>query len=1370
MKNMHLAIAVAAAMVLSALAVPAGAATQAQIEQAITNGLAWLASQQNSDGSWSGTSYTAPVAYTGFAVAKLEQYAFELGYASPFDAAYPYKTNVTNGLNYLFSQAKTNGSVPGFCFMPGQNYETYCTGIAMIAIASSGAPTNIVNVTNSIVNGMTYKAVLQEIVDYFAADQNPDGGWRYYDSSKPSDNSNTGFAVMGLRYAAAPIYGFECTIPATVMTGLNNWINAIQVSDGGSGYTGNNNVNLLKTGNLLFEMSFVGDNTSTPRVQRAIAYIQTNWNDNNESPGWMPHNDLAMYCLMEGFGSLGITNITVSGTNVDWFGQFVTAILANQQTNGSWPADGAYGDTMLSTEWSLLVLEKVSPPIDALQITPTKGFDAAGCVGGPFIITNEIFSLTNIGTNPLTWSLANTSNRLDASPSGGTLTPGGPAATVTVSLSSNDYSLTSGIYTATVWFANLNDGFVQSRQFTLAVGLPPVITAEPINQTVMAGGMATFSVAVSGTGPFTYQWQFDGTNLPNGIIATVAGNGNPDYSGDSGLATNASLNGPCGVAVDASGNLFIADTWNNVIRKVDNNRIENNGMITTVAGNGNYGYSGDGGLATNASLSLSLYGGSANSLGLGVVALDASGNLFIADTENSRIREVDPYGIIATVVGNGNFGYSGDGFGATCASLYWPCGVAVDGSGNLFIADGENNRIRKVDTNGIITTVAGNGTDGYSGDGSPATSASLSNPSGVAVDAFDNLFIADTGNIRIRKVDTNLIITTVAGGGSNKGVDYNGPATNASLAGPYPYGPSGVAVDASDNLFIADTGNNVIRKVDPNGIITTVAGGGNGGIDYNGPATDASLSYPEGVGVDASGNLFIADSGNNVIREVVLPANPTLMLYNVSLTNAGTYTVIITNLGCSVTSSNATLTVTPEDLQITPPTGFEATGYVGRPFPITNETFSLTNTGTSLLDWSLVITFLPPCTSNCWLNASSGGGPLAAGRTTNVTVSLNSYAYSLPSGIYTAAVWFINTNDNVGQSRLFTLVVTGIPTLAIQTATPGLRIFAGASGISNRQELATAPGADVNWVGASGGTPVKYSFTILRDGAQADYFQTHILLVPINTIINLPGQGPTNNGYADWQASNALWLQIYGTNGSPAVTANVSWKTNSPNANPSIVALSINNSTLVGTWTLAFTSPTTGSLTAPGGSATNFTISDPNASADFAGPVTAYFGVQANTASAIGGWIDYSQISITGVENNLLTENFLTDTTATFNPQSINPNDLWAMNPDSATNAMFLVTSSDPYWITWSPPDTGFGLGVCPGLPVNHAPGYQYPIGPFNGTNSFVLPSQFHGDTPVIGNEGGTNWALIPADCLPSYVFPTVTNAFFELMNPPPSN
>ena len=432
-------------------------------------------------------------------------------------------------------------------------------------------------------------------------------------------------------------------------------------------------------------------------------------------------------------------------------------------------------------------------------------------------------------------------------------------------------------------------GSITSKVANLAVMLPPTITTQQINQTVMAGGTATFSVAVSGTGPFTYQWQLNGTNLPNGIITTVAGNGSSGYSGDGGAATNASLYYSAGVAVDAFGNLFMADTENNRVRKVDPT-----GMITTVAGNGSHAYSGDGGMATNASLS---YPKSA--------AVDASGNLFIADYDNSRIRKVNPNGMITTVAGGGP-NSPGDGGAATNASLSNPNGVAVDAFGNLFIADTYNSRIRKVNPNGIITTVAGYGTNGYSGDGGIATNARLSYPFGVAVDAFGNLFIADYDNFRIRKVDPNGMITTVAGNGSFGYSGDGGAATNASLGYP-----NGVAVDAFGNLFIANRSNNRIRKVDPNGMITTVAG--NGSHAYSGDggmATNASLSEPYGVAVDASGNLFIADIGNNRIREVMLFAgHPTFTLNNVTTNNAGNYTVIITSPYVSVTSSIVTLTV-----------------------------------------------------------------------------------------------------------------------------------------------------------------------------------------------------------------------------------------------------------------------------------------------------------------------------------------------------------------------------------------------------------------------------------------------------------------------------
>ena len=375
----------------------------------------------------------------------------------------------------------------------------------------------------------------------------------------------------------------------------------------------------------------------------------------------------------------------------------------------------------------------------------------------------------------------------------------------------------------------------------------PVIISQPVNPPVVWGGNATFSVVATGLGPLTYQWQLNGTNLPNNIITTVAGG----QLSEGAPATNIVLGAPPGAAVDALGNLYIADKINEVVRKVGTN-----GFSKIIAGTGLMGFSGDGGTATNAWLNFP-----------SAVAVDTNGNLFIADTFNYRIRKVDTNGTITTVAGNGSsFSPYGDGGAATNAALPTPTSVALDGSGNLYIADSQNHTIRKVDTFGNISTVAGinSALGSFSGDNFSAKSAHLNAPSSVAVDKAGNLFIADTFNYRIRKVTAaTQNISTIAGNGTAGYAGDGGSATSAKISAAY-----GIAADTHGNVFVADAGNQVIRKI-TNGIITTVAGNGVFGYASDGStATNASLAYPLGVAVDRLGNLFIADSANNMIRKV----------------------------------------------------------------------------------------------------------------------------------------------------------------------------------------------------------------------------------------------------------------------------------------------------------------------------------------------------------------------------------------------------------------------------------------------------------------------------------------------------------------------
>jgi len=515
--------------------------------------------------------------------------------------------------------------------------------------------------------------------------------------------------------------------------------------------------------------------------------------------------------------------------------------------------------------------------------------------------------------------------------------------------------------------------------------------------------------------------------VSGGVITTVAGNGTCCFGGDNGPATSAQV-GAGGVAVDSAGNLYIADYAR--IRKVSN------GVITTVAGNEIPGFSGDGGLATSAQLN-----------GPVGVAVDSAGNLYIADLDNYRVRKVS-HGVITTVVGNGTHGVSGDNVPPTSTQLWNPKELAVDSAGDLYIND-DTAWILKV-SNGVITTVAGNGTAGFSGDNGPAVSAQLKYAEGIAVDSAGNLYIADTYNERIREV-SNGVIKTVAGNGTMGFSGDNGPATSAQLNGPV-----GVAVDSAGNVYIADTYNGRIRKVS-NGTITTVAGGD----------TSAQMGA-EGVAVDSVGNVYIADVANSRIR-ILTPAGSSCT-YSVSPTNlqapasGGSLTVgIQTAASCPWEVSGVPGWVTVSAAS----TGAASASVALAIFPnnsgaTLSATILIAGVSVTVAQPATAMAALPPIKSV--VNAASYiGGPVSAGELVTI----------FGTGIGPATAAYATTDPAIGK---LATTIGGVQVLF--NGTPAPVIYASSAQVSAvvPYEMASISSPLV-WIEYSGQTSNAYPLT-----------------------------------------------------------------------------------------------------------------------------------------------------------------------------------------------------------------------------------------------------------------------------------------------------
>lgn len=560
------------------------------------------------------------------------------------------------------------------------------------------------------------------------------------------------------------------------------------------------------------------------------------------------------------------------------------------------------------------------------------------------------------------------------------------------------------------------------------------------------------------------------TVTPGRTASTVAGTGAIGHTGDGSAATSATLASPAAVAYDASGNLYIADANNHVVREV----VQSSGNIVTVAGTGIAGFGGDGGAATSAFLDTPTG-----------IAVDASGNLFIADSHNQRIRKVTGT-TISTIAGTGSAGFSGDGGAATSAMLNLPSAVAVDSSGNVYVADTNNHRIRKV-TGATITTMAGNGEQNFTGDGGAATSATLDSPTGVAVDASGNVYIADRHNQRIRKISGGIISTVAGSGTPDFAGGYSGDGGNATAA--MLARPTGVAVDAAGHVYIADTNNQRVRELGGGAIATVLGTGEQGFAGDGGAATSAVLNGPRGLATDGLGNVSIAEGQGQRVRSALLPVlsfgsqavGAAGMAQTVVLSNTGAASLTVsavTYTGPYATASGGSCSAAPITLSagascsvkiaFVPSTAgaasgsavFDGTGVVA-------QTMLLSGNGTTVTPTRLVFTAPPPASLTAGGNAGTvnvaledGAGNVAttnSGAAVTLTVTgPSSYTATYTATTSSGVASFALTADVLTRAGGYTYVAA-YSTLASATASETVTADAAYAFTVSAPTVFTAP-------------------------------------------------------------------------------------------------------------------------------------------------------------------------------------------------------------------------------------------------------------------------------------------------------------------------